>query len=80
MYNNPNLDLVSINAYTKIGKILSICSQDIEQKQNYDQQNDGQNDGQPKASIAPFFSKWIYTKIACQKACKIFSSLQRVKG
>ena len=24
---NPNLDLVNINAYTKFGKILSICSQ-----------------------------------------------------
>ena len=44
MCNNPNLDLVSLNAHTKIGKILSICSQDIEQKQNYDQQNDRQTD------------------------------------
>ena len=31
--NNPNLDLVAINAYIKFGEILSICSQDIEQKQ-----------------------------------------------
>ena len=23
--NNPNLDLVNINAYTKFGEILSIC-------------------------------------------------------
>ena len=30
---NPNLDLVSINAYIKFGEILSICSQDIDQKQ-----------------------------------------------
>ena len=44
MCNNPNLDLVSFNAYAKIGKILSICSEDIEQKQNYDQQNDRQTD------------------------------------
>ena len=28
--NNPNLDLVKINAYIKFGKIMSICSQDIE--------------------------------------------------
>ena len=32
MCNNPNLDLVSSNAYTKFGKILSIYSQDIERK------------------------------------------------
>ena len=30
--NNPNLDLVDINAYTKFGRILSIYSKDIEQK------------------------------------------------
>ena len=36
MQNNPNIDLVNINAYTKFGKIQSICSQDIEQKQNSD--------------------------------------------
>ena len=30
MCNNPNLDLVNINAYAKFGQILSICSQDIE--------------------------------------------------
>ena len=33
---NPNLDLVHINAYTKFGEILSICSEDIERKQNSD--------------------------------------------
>ena len=31
---NPNLDLINVNVYTKIGEILSIGSQDIEQKQN----------------------------------------------
>ena len=36
MCNNPNLDLVSINAYSKFGQILSICSQDIEWEGNYD--------------------------------------------
>ena len=39
--NNPNLDLININAYT----ILSILSQDIEWEWNYD--------GQSKSSIAP---------------------------
>ena len=34
--NNPNLDIVSINAYTKFVEILSICSPDIEQKQKSD--------------------------------------------
>ena len=29
MYNNPNLDIVIINAYTKFGKLLLIFSQDI---------------------------------------------------
>ena len=24
--NNPNLDIVNINAYTKFGEIISICS------------------------------------------------------
>ena len=32
--NNPNLDDVSINAYTQYGTTLSFCSQDIEQAQN----------------------------------------------
>ena len=40
MHNNPNLDLVNINAYTKFGKILSICSQDTEQKHNYEGNSD----------------------------------------
>ena len=35
MCNNPNVDLVNINAYIKFGEIMSICSQDIEQKQNF---------------------------------------------
>ena len=34
MCNNPNLDLVSMNANIKFGEILSIHFQDIEQKQN----------------------------------------------
>ena len=34
--NNPKLDLVNIKAYTMFGQILSICSKDIEWKQNSD--------------------------------------------
>ena len=34
--NNPNLDLVNVNAYTKFGQLLSIFSKDIEWKQNSD--------------------------------------------
>ena len=33
--NNPKVDLDNIDAYIKFGEILSICSQDIEQKQNF---------------------------------------------
>ena len=36
MGNNPKLDLVNVDVYTKFGQILSIGSQDIEQKQNSD--------------------------------------------
>ena len=36
MCYNPNLDVVNINAYAKIGQIPSICSKDIEQKWNSD--------------------------------------------
>ena len=39
MCNNPNLDLVNINAYTKFGKILINCYPDIEQNRNYGGQN-----------------------------------------
>ena len=33
---NPKLDLVNVDALKRIGKILSIRSQDIEQKRNSD--------------------------------------------
>ena len=36
MGNNPKLDLVYVDVHTKFGQILSICSQDIERKQNSD--------------------------------------------
>ena len=32
--NNPKLDLVNVDVYTKFAQILSICSQDIERKRN----------------------------------------------
>ena len=32
--NNPTLGLVNMNAYIKVGEILSICYQDIERKLN----------------------------------------------
>ena len=35
MCNNPNVDLVNINAYIKFGEILSICSQDFEWNENF---------------------------------------------
>ena len=34
--NNPKSDLVNVDVHTKFGQILSIRSQDIEQKQNSD--------------------------------------------
>ena len=61
MCNNPYLDFVinvNINTYTIFGEILSICSQDIERKRNYDRQNDGQ----PKSSIAPLFQSQAIIK------------------
>ena len=36
MVGNPNRDHVNINVHTKFAQILSICSQDIEQKRNSD--------------------------------------------
>ena len=55
--NNPNLDLVNMNAHTKFVEILTICSQDIERKRYYDGQTNGRNDEQPKSSIASLFQK-----------------------
>ena len=33
--NNPNVDLVNMNADIKFGEILLICSQDIERNRNF---------------------------------------------
>ena len=30
MFNNPNIDIINMNAYIKFDEILSIFSQDIE--------------------------------------------------
>ena len=30
--DNPNVDLVNMNAYIKFGELMTICSQDIERK------------------------------------------------
>ena len=55
MCSNPNLDLVK----TKFGKILSICSQDIDWKYSYEGLNygrtDRRNDRQPNSIIATLF-------------------------
>ena len=40
MCNNPNLDLVNMNAYIKFGEIVSFCSQDIERKRNFERNSD----------------------------------------
>ena len=40
--NNPKLDLVNDDVHTKFGRILSIRSQDIKQKQN-SEVNQGRN-------------------------------------
>ena len=34
MCNNPKLDLINMNAYIKFSENRSICSKDIERKQN----------------------------------------------
>ena len=34
--NNPNLDFVNIKAYKIFDELLSICSEEIERKQNSD--------------------------------------------
>ena len=34
--NNPKLDLVNVDVHSNFGQILSIRSQDMEQKQNSD--------------------------------------------
>ena len=45
MGNDPKQDLVDVDVYTKFGQILSICSQDIEQKRNF-----GNNEGPSKGN------------------------------
>ena len=56
--NNPKLGLVDVDVHTKFGQILSIHSQDIEQKQIVngmaERQNHGITKGQGESSIAHF--------------------------
>ena len=35
MCDNPQIDLVNINAYINFGEKMSVSSQDIERKQNF---------------------------------------------
>ena len=51
--NNPNQDLVNMNAHTKFGEILSISSKDIEWKRN--------SDINQRARIEAYFS--LYTPL-----------------
>ena len=57
--NNPKQSLVDVDVHTKFGQILSIRSQDIEQKRNVngitESRNDGTTEGQGESSIAPLF-------------------------
>ena len=54
---NHKLDLVNVNVHTKFDQVLSICSQDIEWKQNVhgmtEPRNHGITEGQGESSIAP---------------------------
>ena len=36
MLYNPNVDTINVNVYTKFGSILSIGSQDIKRKRNFE--------------------------------------------
>ena len=43
--NNPKLDIVNVVVHTIFGQILSIRSQDIEQKRNVNGITESRNDG-----------------------------------
>ena len=43
--NNPNVDLVKMNAYIKFGEVMTICSQDIKWLRNFGAQIKGHNSG-----------------------------------
>ena len=59
MGNNPKVDVVNVDVHTKFGQIVSICSLDIEWKQNVhgmtEPRKDGMTEGQGESSIAPLF-------------------------
>ena len=43
--NNPKVDVVNVNVNVKFGQILSICSEDIERKQNVHGMTESRNHG-----------------------------------
>ena len=66
--NNPKLDLVSINAYAKLGQIQSMHSQDTEQKLNRNHRMmEWQNHGQPENSIQPYYPNTLYAQVINSK-------------
>ena len=85
MCNNANLDLANINAYTKFGKILSICCKNIERKGNYGRQNDGGidewNDWKIQIQYSHTFSKQGYNDIKptrCNLGYKTRDNVQKM--
>ena len=81
MHNIPNLDLENIDVHTKFGQILSIGSQDIEEKRSDHRRTEPWNhrtkEGQGKFSIAPLFqSQAIITireNFVCLTGRQLFS-------
>ena len=71
MGNDPKLNLVNVDVYTKFGLILSSHSQDIEGKQNVhgmtEPQNDGITEGRGESSIAPLFQSGALKTRICIK-------------
>ena len=81
--NNPKLGLVNVDVHTKFGQILSIRSQDNEQKRIVhgmtERRNDGITEGQGESSIAPLFQSGaikisvycigIYSKLLTSGSC-----------
>ena len=60
MCNNPKLDLVNMIECIKFGKILSICSQDIEWKGIAGRKQTAGGNETTQPNIAQSFSKWGY--------------------
>ena len=58
--NYPNVDLVSINSYIKLGQNLSISSQDIERKQNFGVICESSQDIERKQSFGVSYAKILF--------------------